>query len=142
MVWFVRRASAWGRRPSTCFAGAVCVLQAAAALGLKLEWRPREKLKSERDERSRVGKVAMWRDRMRTGGPRLQSWLECGTTDRMQAGPMASNWYQGGVDCNEPSLSNCAAHVLELGRVVLTDSSTTKDGGVSGTLAIEIEDES
>ena len=63
---------------------------------------------------------------MRTGGPRLQSWLECGTTDRMQAGPMASNWYQGGVDCNEPSLSDCAAHVLELGRVVLTDSSTTK----------------
>jgi hypothetical protein len=72
---------------------------------------------------------------MRTGGPRLQSWLECGTTDRMQAGPMASNWYKGGVDGHEPSLGDGAAHVLEAGRVVLTDSSTTKDGGVSGTLA-------
>ncbi|CEI40266.1 unnamed protein product [Fusarium venenatum] len=57
------------------------------------------------------------------------SWLECGTTDRMQAGPMASNWYKGGVDGHEPSLGDCAAHVLEVGRVVLTDSSTTKDGG-------------
>lgn len=77
---------------------------------------------------------------MRTGGPRLQSWLECGTTDRMQAGPMASNWYKGGVDGHEPLLGDCAAHVLEAGRVVLTDSSTTKDGGVSGTLMKRIQD--
>lgn len=82
----------------------------------------------------------MERDRMRTGGPRLQSWLECGTTDRMQAGPMASNWYKGGVDGHEPLLGDCAAHVLEAGRVVLTDSSTTKDGGVSGTLMERIQD--
>lgn len=54
----------------------------------------------------------MWRDRMRAGRPRLQSWLECGTTDRMQAGPMASNWYKGGVDGGERSLGDCAAHVL------------------------------
>lgn len=30
----------------------------------------------------------------------------------MQAGPMASNCYKGGVDGGELSLGDCAAHVL------------------------------
>ncbi|KAF5011357.1 hypothetical protein FDECE_2532 [Fusarium decemcellulare] len=107
----------------------------------------REKLKSEMEEVA-WGSEGSYVERSNEGGRTTSTVVaRMRATERMQAGPMASSCYKGGVDGGEPLLGDSAAQVSVLGRVVLmSSSSTTKNttrrgGGWSGTWTRGIGDE-